>query len=241
MVVYFFCSNTKAQNPINKAVADAFLIIRMVEKFHVQPKPLDDVFSASMFHLILKKLDAQRIYFTQQDITALQPSILQLDNGDDDGKVKSFIIKGTKSIGYISLPAFYEDWENRKIGANGCANDEAKKVLKLKKENINGLVIDVRYNGGGPLNEAIDLAGIFIDAGQVGLIKDKTSKLCTLKDVNRGTIYDGQLAILVNGYSASASEVLANTLQDYNRVLIVGALTYGKAAAQVVLPMDTTI
>ena len=164
-----------------------------------------------------------------------------IDNGEEDDKVKSFILKGEKLIGYISLPAFYEDWEDQSTGVHGCANDVAKEVLKLKKENIQGLIIDVRYNGGGSLQEAIDLAGIFIDAGPVAQIKDKAGKVYTLKDMNRGTIYDGPLAIMVNGYSASASEMLAGTLQDYNRALIVGSPTFGKATAQVILPMDTTI
>ncbi len=165
----------------------------------------------------------------------------QVDNGEDDGKVKSFILKGTKSLGYISLPAFYEDWEEKSNGVNGCANDVAKEILKLKKENIDGLIIDVRFNGGGSMQEAIDLAGIFIDAGPVGQEKNKEGKAYTLKDMNRGTIYDGPLAVMVNGYSASASEMFAGTLQDYNRAVIIGTPTYGKATAQVILPMDTTI
>ena len=158
----------------------------------------------------------------------------------DDNKVKSFLLKGSKNIGFISLPAFYEDWENEK-GINGCANDVAKEILKLKKENIEGLILDLRYNGGGSMQEAVELAGIFIDAGPVGQYKKRDAKVYTLKDVNRGTIYDGPLMILVNGHSASASEMVAGTLQDYNRAIIVGSPTYGKATAQIVLPMDTTI
>ena len=91
------------------------------------------------------------------------------------------------------------------------------------------------------MQEAIELAGIFIDAGPVGQYKKRDAKVYTLKDVNRGTIYDGPLIILVNGHSASASEMVAGTLQDYNRAIIVGSPTYGKATAQIVLPMDTTI
>ena len=162
------------------------------------------------------------------------------DDGDDDDKVKSFLLKGSKTIGFLSLPAFYEDWED-KDGIHGCANDIAKEILKLKKENIQGLILDLRYNGGGSMQEAVELAGIFIDAGPVGQLKSKEAKVYTLKDVNRGTIYDGPLMVLVNGYSASASEMVAGTLQDYNRALIVGSPTYGKATAQIVLPMDTTI
>lgn len=159
---------------------------------------------------------------------------------DDEDKVKGFILKGTKTVGYISLPAFYSDWEDSK-GVNGCANDVAKEIIKLKKENIGGLILDLRYNGGGSMEEAIELSGLFIDAGPVAQIKTRDAKVITLKDVNRGTVYDGPLLLLVNGSSASASEMVAGTLQDYNRALIVGSPTYGKATAQVVLPMDTSI
>ncbi len=160
---------------------------------------------------------------------------------DDDNKVKSFLLKGSKTIGYISLPAFYSDWKDEEHDINGCANDVSKEILKLQKENINGLIIDLRYNGGGSMEEAVALSGIFIDAGPVEQIKMHDEKIFTLKDANRGAIYTGPLLIMVNGYSASASEMVAGTLQDYNRALIFGSPTYGKATAQVVLPMDTTV
>ena len=160
---------------------------------------------------------------------------------DDDNKVKSFILKGENTVGYIYLPAFYQDWESTNEGLNGCANDVGREIIKLKKENINGLIIDVRYNGGGSVNEATELAGIFIDAGPVAQEKERDAKVNTLKDINRGTVYDGPLVVMVNGQSASASELLAGTLQDYNRAVIVGSPTYGKATMQVVLPMDTTV
>lgn len=159
---------------------------------------------------------------------------------DDEDKVKGFILRGAQTVGYISLPAFYEDWEDSR-GVKGCANDVATEIIKLKKENISGLILDLRYNGGGSVQEAVELAGIFIDAGPVAQIKTRDAKVITLKDVNRGTVYDGPLLLLVNGSSASASEMVAGTLQDYNRALIVGSPTYGKATAQVVLPMDTAV
>ncbi len=165
----------------------------------------------------------------------------QMESSDEENKVKSFLLKGTKTVGFISLPAFYQDWEDESTGANGCANDVAKEILKLKKENIEGLIIDLRYNGGGSMQEAIELSGIFIDAGPVGMDKSRDAKVYTMKDVNRGTIYDGPLMIMVNGYTASAAEMVAGTLQDYHRAVIAGSSTYGKATAQVVLPMDTTI
>jgi len=164
-----------------------------------------------------------------------------LTPGDDDNRVKSFLLKGDKTIGYISLPAFYSDWQDNESNTHGCANDVATEILKLQKENIQGLILDLRYNGGGSLQEAIDLSGIFIDAGPVEQIKDKEGKIYTLKDINRGTIYNGPLLLLVNGYSASASEMVAGTLQDYNRALIAGTPTYGKATGQLIFPLDTTV
>jgi carboxyl-terminal processing protease len=183
--------------------------------------------------LTVKKSDG-----TTRDVSLQKQKLALIE--DDEDKVKGFILKGAQTVGYISLPAFYSDWEDSR-GINGCANDVAKEILKLKKENINGLILDLRYNGGGSMQEAVELAGIFIDNGPVAQIKTREAKVLTLKDVNRGTIYDGPLLLLVNGSSASASEMLAGTLQDYHRAVIVGSPTYGKATAQVVLPMDTTV
>ncbi len=164
----------------------------------------------------------------------------KLEDDVEENKVKSFLLKGDKTIGYISLPGFYEDWENDK-GINGCANDVAKEIIKLKKENINGLILDVRFNSGGSMQEALELAGIFIDGGPLAQYKARNQDVVTLKDVNKGTIYDGPLMLLVNGYSASASEMVAAALQDYNRAVIAGSPTYGKSTTQVILPLDTAI
>jgi carboxyl-terminal processing protease len=181
--------------------------------------------------LTLKKTDG-----TTRKVT-LQREKATLD--DDNSKVRSFILKGEHRIGFISLPAFYTDWNGDEGGSNGCADDVAKEIIKLKKENIEGLILDLRYNGGGSMLEAIALAGIFIDLGPVGMTRDKEDKIYTMKDVNRGSVYDGPLILLINGFTASASEMLAGTLQDYHRALIVGSPSFGKATAQVVLPLDT--
>ncbi len=181
--------------------------------------------------LTLKKSDG-----TTRKVT-LQREKAALD--DDNSKVRSFILNGSHRVGFISLPAFYTDWNGEEGGNNGCADDVAKEIIKLKKENIEGLILDLRYNGGGSMMEAIALAGIFIDAGPVGMTKDKEGKIYTMKDVNRGSVYDGPLILLINGFTASASEMLAGTLQDYHRALIVGTPSFGKATAQVVLPLDT--
>lgn len=163
---------------------------------------------------------------------------------NDENIVKGFLLKarlpdgqGEKKIGYILLPGFYTEWENET--GSSCANDVAKEIIKLKKENIDGLILDVRYNGGGSIGEALEMTGIFIDEGPLVAEKEKNGKLVTLKDPNRGTIYDGPMVLMVNGQSASASEMLAASLQDYNRAVIVGSNTYGKATGQAMFPMDT--
>ncbi len=155
---------------------------------------------------------------------------------DDENVIQSFILEGEKKIGYIFLPSFYTDWEDEtKLG---CANDLAKKLLVLQKENIEGLILDIRNNGGGSVKEAIDLAGICIDVGPVSISKDRY-EIETMKDANRGTIYNGPLVIMVNGMSASASEILSAALQDHNRALIVGSTTYGKSTGQNILPVTS--
>lgn len=164
-----------------------------------------------------------------------------IDKDLEEEKVQGYILSGEKKIGFVSLPDFYTDWEDKTNSINGCANDLAKEIIRLKKENIDGLILDLRFNGGGSMQEAIDLSGIFIDAGPVGQLKTKDEKLITLKDVNRGMVYDGPLVILVNAFSASASEMVAGTLQDYKRAVIIGSPTFGKGTAQVMMPLDTTI
>jgi carboxyl-terminal processing protease len=158
---------------------------------------------------------------------------------NEGGIVKSYVLKGNEKIGYIKLPGFYTK-EGDQDNGNSCSNDVAKEVLKLKKDSISGLILDLRYNGGGSIWEALELAGIFINEGPITSLKDKEGKVHFLKDPNRGTIYDGPMLVLINGSSASASELVSAALQDYHRALIVGSATYGKGSAQIVLPMDTT-
>jgi carboxyl-terminal processing protease len=157
----------------------------------------------------------------------------------DENTITGFILNGEKKIGYISLPGFYTEMNSSR--ALGCANDVAKEILKLEKENIEGIILDLRYNGGGSLYEAVNLAGIFIDEGPLCIMKDKNTKPQLVKDLNRGTIYNGPLLLMVNGLSASASEIFSAGLLDYNRALIVGSNTYGKAIGQVTIPIDTTL
>lgn len=155
----------------------------------------------------------------------------------EENVVKSFLLKRDMTVGYISLAGFYSDWDEERQG-NRCANDVAKEILKLKREGISGLILDLRFNGGGSLQEALEMAGIFIDYGALGIIGDRTGKLTVIRDNNRGTVYDGPLLVMVNSQSASAAEFLAAALQDYNRAIIAGSQTFGKATAQKVYSLD---
>lgn len=154
----------------------------------------------------------------------------------EEDVIKNVILVGEKKIGYITLPDFYTEWDGD--GGLGCANDVAKIIVKLQKENIDGLILDLRNNGGGSLKEAIDLAGIFIDWGPLTILQNKHGEASSIKDMNKGAIYTGPLAIMVNGLSASASELFAAAMQDYNRAIIIGSPTYGKASGQIILPVD---
>jgi carboxyl-terminal processing protease len=171
---------------------------------------------------------------TQQTVSLKKEKIHTEEN-----LVRSFILQGEIKAGYIRLPDFYMQW-GEADGGSRSADDVAREIIKLKKDSINGLILDVRYNGGGSLEEALSMAGIFIDQGALGFMRDKQGVITVLKDPNKGTIYDGPLIIMVNGYSASASEILAGALQDYNRALIVGSKTFGKSTGQNILPLNTT-
>jgi carboxyl-terminal processing protease len=190
---------------------------------------------------LLGSSNADRLEITVQKTNGMVKTVALLKEKirEEENVVKSFILKGDKKIGYISLPGFYTEWESRT--GQGCANDVAKEIVKLQKEKVEGLILDIRYNGGGSLQEGVDLAGIFINEGALCVLKGRAEKPEILKDMNRGTVYNGPLVVLVNGQSASASEVLAGTLQDYNRAVVVGSPTFGKATGQIVVPLDSTI
>jgi carboxyl-terminal processing protease len=155
-----------------------------------------------------------------------------------DNIMTAILLEGEKKVGFLSIPSFYTNWE---LSSNvGCVNDVAKELLKLQKENIEGLIIDLRFNGGGSLKEAINLTGIFVDYGSIAIMSKANIKPMLMKDFNRGRIYSGPLVVMINGASASASEVFSGALQSHNRAVIVGSQSYGKSTGQIVLPIDTS-
>ncbi|MCD6013617.1 MAG: carboxyl-terminal protease [Flavipsychrobacter sp.] len=154
---------------------------------------------------------------------------------------KSAIIKGKEGpIGYIYLPEFYADF-NHTSGRN-CSDDIAAEVQKLKKEGVTGIILDLRGNGGGSLGDVVDIASLFVGKGPVVQVKSNRAAPTVLRTRSDDTImYTGPLAIMVNGGSASASEILAAALQDYKRAVIVGSLTFGKGTVQKMVDLDQMI
>ena len=159
----------------------------------------------------------------------------------DETFARSAIVEeGGKKIGYIWLPEFYADYERE--NGNRCSEDVAKEIVKLKKENIQGLVMDLRNNGGGSLYEVIQMVGLFINQGPVVQVRDRDGKANVYGDQRPGTLYDGPLAVLVNELSASASEIFAGAIQDYRRGVVIGSTsTYGKGTVQKTVPFGNVV
>ncbi len=155
----------------------------------------------------------------------------------EDGFAKSAIIevKG-KKYGYINLPTFYADMNNR--NGRSCAKDVMMEVQKLKQDNVKGIILDLRNNGGGSLGDVVDMGGLFIDKGPISLVKSRGSASEHLDDENSGVLWSGPLTIMVNENSASASEILAAAMQDYKRAVIIGTPTYGKGTVQRFYELD---
>jgi carboxyl-terminal processing protease len=144
-------------------------------------------------------------------------------------------------LGIITLPSFYMDWEGYQKGDpdyTSTSGDVKKHIRELEKEGIDGLVIDLRNNGGGSLKEAIDLTGLFIRSGPVVQVKSSMRRTEILKDDDPSLIYNGPLVVLINRFSASASEIFAGAIQDYNRGVVVGESSYGKGTVQTMVELD---
>jgi carboxyl-terminal processing protease len=156
----------------------------------------------------------------------------------EDTFAKSAIIKGEHKIGYIYLPEFYMDFE--KPNGARCSDDVAKEITKLKAENVEGIVIDLRGNGGGSLPEVVKMAGLFIEDGPVCQVRGRDEKQPYIwKDRDKSVLYNGPLTVMVDEGSASASEIFAAAIQDYKRGIIIGSTsTYGKGTVQRTIPLN---
>ncbi len=174
---------------------------------------------------------------TTKIVTLMRDEIVQ-----DESYVRSAVInENNKKIGYIYLPDFYADFE--RVDGARCSEDVAAEIKKLKAENIDGIVMDLRSNGGGSLYEVVQMVGLFIKTGPIVQVRDKEGKISVLSDNNPSVLYDGPLAVMVNGFSASASEIFAAAIQDYKRGIIVGTTTstYGKGTVQRNVPLGNIL
>ena len=158
----------------------------------------------------------------------------------DEGLARSAIIEfpgRVDKVGYVDLPRFYADFENP--DGRSCAEDVALELEKLKKQNVEGIILDLRDNSGGSLNDVVQMSGLFIKDGPIVQVKGRNSPPHIYPDKDREVRYTGPLVVLVNAYSASASEILAAALQDYGRAIIVGsASTFGKGTVQRFYSLD---
>ncbi|RNF82820.1 carboxy terminal-processing peptidase [Montanilutibacter psychrotolerans] len=146
-----------------------------------------------------------------------------------------------KRIGVIELPGFYQDFEARRQNKEDYASatrDVAKLLTQLRADNVDGVVLDLRNNGGGSLNEAIELTGLFIDRGPVVQVRETGGRVIVNEDEDRGIAWEGPLAVLINRGSASASEIFAGAIQDYGRGLVIGETTFGKGTVQNLVDLD---
>ena len=180
--------------------------------------------------LTIKKPDASFVIVTLiRDVIVLEDTYAQ-----------SFIIDGEKKIGYIRLPGFYADFSG--AGGRECSSDVRIELLKLMKENVQGVILDLRDNGGGSLESVVQMMGHLIETGAVVQVKSKDSAPEILADKNPAVVYAGPFEVMVNENSASASEILAAAVQDYNRGVIIGSTTsFGKGTVQRMFDMDNMV
>jgi carboxyl-terminal processing protease len=176
----------------------------------------------SSVRITLKKQDG-----TLKTITMIRDEIVQ----EDAFARAAIVMKGDQKIGYIFLPKFYDDF-SKADGAH-CAADVAKALISLNKENVAGIIIDLRYNGGGSLQEVIRMVGLFIKGGAVVQVRGKNGEPVILRDQADHHLYNGPLAVMVNELSASAAEIFTAAIQDYHRGIVIGSSsTYGKGTVQ---------
>lgn len=190
----------------------------------------------SEVRLTVKKPDGVK------EVIPIQRDVVQIE----ETFVKSTMLEGPggSHIGYVMIPSFYRDFEKTRNGsdARNSTDDTRKAIEKLKKEGISGLILDLRNNGGGSLMDAVDTTGLFIKDGPVVQVKNSYGDKRVLSDDDSSITWNGPLLVLVNQFSASASEILAAALQDYGRAVIVGgAHTHGKGTVQTLLDMNENI
>ena len=171
------------------------------------------------------------------DVVSLTRDVVELE----ESYAKSAnIIKGQEKFGIINLPKFYVDFND--YSERNAATDVAKEVERLKEEGMEGLILDLRDNGGGSLKTVVEMAGLFIKDGPIVQVRSKDKGKDVYDDKDERIQWDGPLVILVNELSASASEILAAAMQDYKRAIVIGSKqTFGKGTVQNVIPLNNML
>lgn len=180
--------------------------------------------------LTVKKPDGRRLVIPiVRDVVEIEETFVKGTTVKDDETGQLF--------GYVKIPSFYRDYSGKTD--RNCTDDLREELKKLKKEKISGLILDLRNNGGGSLADAVSLTGLFIKTGPIVQVRNGSGRIRVMRDDDRSLEYDGPMIVLVNRFSASASEILAGALQDYGRALIVGdEHTHGKGTVQALLDLD---
>lgn len=222
-----------------KQLTEGDKILKIKSTPDTDPVNVVDMLSSEAIKLIRGEkgtpitLTVQKKDGTIQEVTMLREEI-----SIEDTFAKSIIVNASdKKYGLINLPKFNADFED-KDGRN-ASDDIKKEIIKLKEQNIQGIVLDLRDNSGGSLTEVGDIMGLFMDAGPYVQVKDGNGKITTLKNKNEAPIWNGPLVILQNELSASAAEILAGVMQDYGRAVIMGSpVSYGKGTVQVFVDLN---
>jgi carboxyl-terminal processing protease len=217
-------------------VGDEIQLVRQEEgdAVDIRSMRLDDAIKlikgpkGSTVHLTIKKVDGTiETIPVKRDLVVLEESYAR----------SSVINRLDRKYGLIHLPKFYVDFKSYK--ERNAAHDVEQEVINLKEAGVEGLIIDLRNNGGGSLQTVVDIAGLFIDKGPIVQVKSTVSKTEILRDRDDKTLWDGSMVILVNDLSASASEILAAALQDYERAIVLGSKqTFGKGTVQNVVDLN---
>ena len=192
---------------------------------------------------LIKGPKGTQVYLTVKRVSGvIEEVIINRDVVElEESYAKSSVIqKNEKKYGFIQLPKFYIDFKDQ--NSRNAASDVKKELLALKKRDVSGIILDLRNNGGGSLRTVVDITGFFIDKGPVVQVKTTGGAKDVLSDVDPTIVWDGSLVVMVNQFSASASEILAAALQDYKRAIILGSKqTFGKGTVQNVIDLNRII
>ncbi|TAK40868.1 MAG: tail-specific protease [Saprospiraceae bacterium] len=184
------------------------------------------------------RLSIRKADGTTQEISIIRDVVIL-----EEGFAKSLLLESPdkEKIGYIRLPKFYADFNNN--DGRRCADDIAIELEKLKQNNVAGIILDLRNNGGGSLRDVVNMSGFFVEEGPIVQVKSRDRKPEVLEDDDPSVLYNGPLIVMVNQFSASASEILAAALQDYGRAVIVGTgnSTFGKGTVQRFFDLDALL